>query len=152
MQEINLSALDGISRALEAMPELRRDALRNIAEQAKAVLAVRIGGTGRVAGWQGVYEGSGGGYAAVRAAAGKYLAAGGKSRYSMGHVTNAIESGHGIRRPSGQAKRYRSRVRTAAVRGKYMYRDTGAELNRLAEQEAKALGERLASALDGRAV
>lgn len=80
--------------------------------------------------------GSGKGYVAVRAKAKTDL-----DGYAAGYVTNALENGHAIRRPSGAAKRKRaSRAKVAAVRGKYMYRGVReTEAAQLAEAGAERI-------------
>ena len=77
----------------------------------------RIGGAGKVQRWQEKYVGSGGGYAAVRPKARTYDERGN----AVGYVTNAINSGHAVRKPGGQAKRYRSQVKQSYVPGKGFY-------------------------------
>jgi len=91
----------------------------------------RIGGTGRVAGVQGRYIGSGKGYAAVRARAQTEL-----NGYAAGYITNALENGHAARDGS-------------RVAGKYMYRNTEPEALRLAEEGAKEIEKRALAYLEG---
>lgn len=150
MQSLEISGLKELTAALDAAPGVIQEAKAEFFEEAGAKLLAdvqsRIGGTGRVAGVQEYRVGSGKGYVAVRAKAKTDL-----DGYAAGYVTNALENGHAIRRPSGNAKRKRhSRATVAAVRGKYMYRDTQeAEAGRLAETGAKRIEERITQTLNG---
>lgn len=140
MQSLEITGLKELAAALDAVPGVIREAKAEFFEEAGARLLAdvqsRIGGTGRVAGAQEYRVGSGKGYVAVRAMAKTDL-----DGYAAGYVTNALENGHAIRRPSGAAKRKRaSRAKVAAVRGKYMYRDIReTEAARLAEAGAERI-------------
>lgn len=149
MQSIEITGLKELTAALDAAPGVIREAKAEFFEEAGAKLLtdvqIRIGGP-RVSAVQEYRVGSGKGYVAVRAMADTEL-----DGYAAGYVTNALENGHAIRRPSGNAKRKRhSRATVAAVRGKYMYRDTQeAEAGRLAETGAKRIEERITQTLNG---
>ena len=142
MQEIH-GALDRLRQALEAAPEVaareRRAALEEAGQAILRAVAGRIGGSGRIAGYQEMHMGSRGDYTAVRPRAKTQI-----GRYAAGYVTNSIESGHVIRRPKGVTGR-KSRARFAAVRGKYMYMDTARyDADRLARQ----VQERIVNAVE----
>lgn len=150
MQSLEIRGLKELTAALEAAPGVIREAKAEFFEEAGAKLLAdvqsRIGGIGRVADVQEYRVGSGKGYVAIRAMADTEL-----DDYAAGYVTNALENGHPIRQPTGNAKRKRtSRARVAAVRGKYMYRDTReAEAERLANVGARCIEERIAKTLNG---
>ncbi len=140
MQSLVIQGLDKVIMALEATPDVIRqakaDAMEEMGQDLLSDVQRRIGGTGRVAGAQEYQVGSGKGYVAVRAMAKTEL-----DGYAAGYVTNALENGHAIRRPSGNTKRKRpSRARVASVRGKHMYRDVREDqAARLAEAGAKRI-------------
>ena len=126
MQEISHS-LDRLQHALEAAPQIaseaRRAALSEAGQAIRSAVVGRLGGTGRIARYQEVYVGTGGGYTAVRPVAKTEIQTSRKRKDAAGYVTNSIESGHAIRRPGPNSRR-KSRAVMAAVRGKYMYMDT----------------------------
>lgn len=144
MIRVQMSGLDEIIDRLQESPEVFRDArsreLEDIGQQLLPRVQAGIGGTGRIQGLQEVYMGSGRGYVAVRPKAKTFLTTPGGKRYAAGAVTNAIESGHKSRLPSGKAKRYRPRINVARIAGKYMYQNTSPDAERLAQ----AAGERVA--------
>lgn len=76
--------------------------------------------SGHVQGWQKLYFGTGGGYAAVRAIG---TADGGESgKNGPGAITNYLEGGHKPRPASGKAKRIRrGRAKLAYVDGRHFY-------------------------------
>lgn len=149
MQSIELQGLAEVTKAFEELPAVVRqaksDVFETVGQELLTDVQIRIGGP-RVSAVQEYRVGSGKGYVAVRAMADTEL-----DGYAAGYVTNALENGHAIRRPSGNAKRKRrSRAKVAAVRGKYMYRDTQeAEAGRLAETGAKRIEERITQTLNG---
>ena len=151
MQSLEISGLRELTAKLEAAPEIIREARAEFFEDAGASLLSdvrgRIGGTGKIAGVQEFYVGTGKGYAAVRAKAKTDLRG-----YAAGYITNALEGGHAIRKPTGKAKRERkkSRADKSRVPGKYMYRDTAArELEQLAETGARRIEALVAKKLEG---
>ncbi len=103
-----------------------------------------IGGTGRIAGMQEAAVGSGGGYAAVRPRRGKD-----RTGYAYGAITNAVENGHAIRRPSGFAKGYRARIRKRYVLGKHFYAKSRTEALRIALDEAGKWADEIVRTLRG---
>lgn len=152
MQSINLSALDGLTKDLDAllekMPEKNRELHEQLADLAKQEVDAQIlasgvnDSNGTVRGWQQKYVGSSGGYAAVRPAD----TSGGSK--SPGAVTNYLELGHPIRKPGGAAKRYRPAIKKSFVDGFHFYRVARASVeskaieltNRFADDLVKELG------------
>ena len=91
----------------ENVPDAKRLALRNAALEMSKVLYGQIrqrvtDSHGHVMRWQNPRVGSGGGYAAVSPISEPVQ---GSTLDSRG-ITNALEFGHGVRWPSGKAKRY----------------------------------------------
>ncbi len=156
MQSVTVKGLDEIVKLLETTPEVIREARAEFFEEAGQILLDdvqrRIGGTGRVAGAQKYYVGSGKGYVAVRAAArnepGGYLMRG-KEMYPAGYVTNALENGH-----EQTAGRYvpalGKRLTKERAAGKYMYHAVGGhEMQRVAEEGAKVIENKVRAHLEG---
>lgn len=125
--EIDKRDLERLIDTLDASPEVlretRRKAFELSAQQLRALLDKGFAAaglherTGTVLSWQEAYVGSGGGYAAVRPRANTFTAANGRGKkYAAGQITNAIESGHKFPSPSGKNKRYRPRIKSAAMR------------------------------------
>ena len=150
MQSVEISGLRETITKLDAAPEIIREARAEFFEEAGTSLLSdvrgRIGGTGKIAGVQEFYVGTGKGYAAVRAKAKTDI-----GKYAAGYITNALENGHAIREATGKAKRERrSRAKVSRVPGKYMYRNTAAqELDQLAETGARRIEELVAKKLEG---
>lgn len=149
MQSLEITGLKELTAALDAAPDVIRQAKAEFFEEAGARLLtdvqIRIGGP-RVSAVQEYRVGSGKGYVAVRAMADTDL-----DGYAAGYVTNALENGHAIRQPTGNAKRKRrSRAKVTSVPGKHMYRDTReAEAQRVAETGARQIESAIAAALNG---
>ena len=157
MQSVYIQGLDEIAKMLEMTPEVIREAKAEFLEEAGRVLLAdiqrRIGGNGNVAGAQRYYVGSGNGYVAVRPAArneqGGYLMSG-DEMYPAGYVTNALEGGH-----KQTAGRYvpaiGRRLKEKRVLGKYMYQAVGGhELQRVAEEGAEVIENKVRAHLEGR--
>ena len=150
MQSVEIRGLREVITKLDAVPEIIREARAEFFEEAGTSLLSdvrgRIGGTGKIAGVQEFYVGTGKGYAAVRAKAKTDI-----GKYAAGYITNALENGHEVRTASGKAKRKRrSRAKASRVPGKYMYRNTAAqELDQLAETGARRIEELVAKKLEG---
>lgn len=147
MQSVEIQGLDRVTKALENMPEVIREAraevMEDVGQELLGAVQRRIGGAGRVADAQDYHVGSGKGYVAVRAKADTDL-----NGYAAGYVTNALEGGHEIRRPAQSGSRSRAKVNR--VQGKYMYRDTDRqEAERLAETVAQRIEDAAFKALDG---
>ena len=103
------------------------------------------GGRDKVAGWQKTYIGSGGGYAAVRPVSPP------TGKGSPGAITNAIVSGHAIRRPSGRSKRrYTPHIHVLHVDGIDFYDAMRSELPDMLHDEVERWGDEMAARLEGR--
>ena len=149
MQEIQFFA-DRLDRARELLPDIRRQALKAAGDELLSAVRGRIGGTGKVQRWQEMQMGSGGGYTAIRAKAKTYQVAKSGQRTAVGYITNAIESGHRVRRPASGSKRYRYRGRgVLTVPGKRMYAATAGDADRIAARTARDVEKRLTAALEG---
>lgn len=139
----SLEQLDArLAQAVRQAPEIKKEVLTGLGEQLLSQVQNNIGGGGKVQRWQHTHLGSGGGYVAVHPAEGEKDAYG----RAVGAVTNAIESGHRIPSPRGQAKRYRPRIKKARVPGKGMYARTAPQ--RAAEDAARQLGQQLIEPLE----
>ena len=101
------------------------------------------GGRDKVAGWQKLYIGSGGGYAAVRPVSPP------TGKGSPGAITNAIVSGHNIRRPSGRAARYTPEIHKLRVSGRDFYSAYRSELPKMLQREVERWGSEMAARLGG---
>lgn len=125
MQSVDLMDLEELDETLksilEEMPEMRRELHEQIAEVIKSEVDIQISNsglndsTGKVRDWQESHVGSRGGYAAVRATDSS------TGSNSPGAITNYLENGHAIRRPSGKAKNYRPRIKKPYVDGYHFY-------------------------------
>lgn len=148
MQEVSILSgdLEGLDQALKRAqrrsPAIGRQVLGALGQELLEQVRGNIGGTGKVQRWQHEHLGSGGGYVAVHAAEKEQTADG----YAVGRVTNAVESGHVVRPPSGKSKRYRSRATKTRVAGKGMYSRVDPGL--AAQGAARQLEERLARELE----
>ena len=102
---------------------------------------------GHIKGIQEHHVGSGGGYAAVRAVRGK--GPHGNSD-SPGAITNYLENGHAIRRPSGKAKRRRkSRATKPYVDGRHFYAEAERNAQNVALDAAQRYVDKFADMLGG---
>jgi hypothetical protein len=151
MQSINTRGLDELSQRFEKLLRESDDLRREFHEEAAQVLKREISrsidssglqdGRGRIKGWQESRIGSRGGYAAISAEKGE------TGPNSPGAITNYLENGHRIRRPSGRAKRYKPRNRVIYVNGFHFYagavRSVQAQLVGRAEELARKIGDTL---------
>ena len=133
---------------VQRFPQEKRAALAALGTVLLQQVRGEIGGTGKVAGWQAPHTGSGGGYVAVRAKADTYQATKSGKRYAVGHVTNAFEGGHKIRKPQG-GKGYRSRVKVAAVPGRWAYDAVRRQLAGMSQEDVDALMALIKDGLEG---
>lgn len=156
MQEVDSRGIDGLDRAftdlLREFPEMRRELHRELAAEAKKEVDAAISSSGlndsrgNVRRWQVAHVGSGGGYAAVRAASEKE--GGGTGPDSAGAVTNYLEGGHNIRPPSGAAG-YRPRIRVIYVNGFHFYQTARSSFEAKAVRLAERFADKLAQRLEG---
>jgi hypothetical protein len=148
MEGLKISGLDGLQKRIQAAiddnPDRRQEMHGRIAERLLQTVQGEIGGSGKIAGMQESVVGSGGGYAAVRPKKGRD-----RSGYAYGAITNAVESGHAIRRPSGYAKGYRARIRKRYVLGKHFYQASRTAALRIALEEAGKWADEIEQVLRG---
>lgn len=152
MQEIDLEQLDSLEKlltdALNALPKERRAfhqqmerELRNLVDA--SINAVVHDEGGKIKGYQETQVGSGGGYAAIR----PKKQPGGDN--GAGAVTNYLENGHNIRRPSGKSKRYYARITTLYVDGRYFYESAARRVETAAIRAAEEFAGKIEKALGG---
>ncbi len=157
MQSIELRGFkeldEALGKILDQLPEMRREFHEELAEIIKNEVDAAIVSSGvsdsneKVRKWQVKHVGSGGGYAAVRAAGGKEGAEIGPN--GPGAITNYLENGHKIRNPSGRSKRYRPRIRVARVPGHYFYETEYARIEGLMLKKAEEWLNQIAKELEG---
>lgn len=139
-----LEKFERLESVKDLLPGMKREFLDSLGRRMLSTVRGNLGGTGKVQSWQEYRVGTRSGYAAVSPKA-KLL----YKDYAAGYVTNAIESGHRIRSPSGQAKgRYRPRITKPKVPGRFFYKGSEAETARLAENAAKELAENIARKIE----
>lgn len=140
----------GNSRA--ALREARRQAMEAAGPKLKTLLDGEIGGTGKVRRWQEAAVGSGGGYSAVRPKANTWAedGRGRTTRYQVGRVTKAIESGHAFPAPGGK-QGYRPRIRSGrmSVPGRHFYEAAQARVPEIAREAAEQVLDALKQHLEG---
>lgn len=153
MQSVDLSELDRLTENMNAVlqeaPEKRRELHEELAIAAKQEVDTQItasvgGDSGKISGWQEPHVGSGGGYAAVRATDAS------TGDNSPGAITNYLENGHTIRKPSGNAKRYRSEIHQPYVDGKHFYESARSAMQSKAISIAEDFANELAGKLEGK--
>ena len=140
---------------IEDFPDARRMALQEIGKAALQEVLHQIRRTGindsrgRVGRWQEIRMGSRGGYVAVSPTDETAVVTRTGSR-SARDITRYLERGHGIRKPSGRSDRYRPRVRSGRtyVPGRLFYSWSRMHVQQLATEQAGAMLEQLADAID----
>lgn len=146
MQSVDFKQIDSlnsdIDKLLKEFPDMRRELHEKFADVIKSHVDTEIGislrdGSGKIRRWQGKYVGSGGGYAAVRAVDTSV------GDESPGAITNYLENGHRIRRPGGNNKYYRPRIKKPYVDGFHFY----AKASKAIESDIIALAEKFANEL-----
>ena len=145
--------LESWDRLLKQFPEEKKQALEQMGRDLLANVREKVGGSGKVAGWQEPHMGSGGGYVAVRAKADTYQTTKHGKRYAVGYITNAIEGGHkhgGKRGSKKKGYRYRPRYHTAAVPGKWFYQAVRQDLAGMSQNEVNELMQKILDGLEGR--
>lgn len=153
MQSVEIEGLNKLDKDLNAilreLPEMRRELHERIAEVIKAEVDTQIVQSGlndrhgQIRQWQESRVGSGGGYAAVRAVAGL------TGPNSPGAITNYLENGHRIRRPSGRNPKYRPRIRKPYVDGYHFYRAARNTVESKAIAEAEKFVKEVTEKLEG---
>ena len=142
MQEIHL-----IETKLEQLiPKLREARAQALDEAGRAMLRTvrdRIGGDGKVQQWQELYQGSGGGYAAVRPKADTFDGYG----HAVGAVTNALESGH-VQEPGRYVPTLGRKLVRDRVSGTYMYLDSSGDVRQAAQEAAARIERDMAGILE----
>ena len=147
MQSVVIQGLDKVTKALEDVPQVIREARGEVMEEmGKELLGTvqqRIGyltgsehrrGTDHVADVQEYRVGSGKGYVAVRPKADTSL-----DGYAAGYISNSLEGGHKIRRPESSNSNSKSEATVTRVSGKYMYRNSQLDAAQLADEAAKRI-------------
>lgn len=151
-QSVTVSGIDAleadIKQLLEELPEKKRALHERLAKEIRMEVVNSLGNraksnSGKVAEMQGEYVGSGGGYAAVRPKANMFY-----KGYAYGYITNALENGHAIKKPSGRWKKYRARVKNSYVLGLHFYSNTAAKVEKMAIDEANRLADEIKQALE----
>lgn len=152
-QSVQINGLDALSEdfrrlAEEELPQMKRELHEALAGQIREEVVKSLGdraksNTGKIAGMQEKYVGSGGGYAAVRPQRGKN-----EKGYAYGYITNSLENGHAIRRSSGRWKGYRARIKKKYVLGIHFYERAGRAAEKLAIDGANRLADEIKQKLE----
>lgn len=155
MQSVDLLELEDLARELNELlvqfPEERKKLHDQIAVLAKKEVDAQIvasginDANGKVRGWQEHRVGSGGGYAAVSAVKGVGLV----GSNSPGAITNYLESGHRIRPPSGEAKRYKPNIKTPYVEGRHFYEEARWSVEAMVINLVEEFADDLARRMEG---
>lgn len=152
MASVEIRGLRELTERFDRLPNVlkraRRDALDQAGQKSLSAVRGRIGGRGKVQGWQENHLGSGWGYAAARPRAGQYVSARQGGRYAVGYVTNAIENGHFARQSARPDRRAERLSGVSAVRGKYMYQNSAGDAARAAQEAGALLERRFREALE----
>lgn len=153
-QSVDLRALEELEQHLKGvlneLPGARRELHQEYAVLAKELVDQNIRATvndshGKIQRWQESRVGSGGGYAAVSPQKGE------TGRDSPGAITNYLESGHRIRRPSGQDPDYVPRINVSGrVDGRHFYHAANQQIQLRAIEVAERFAADLADKLEGK--
>lgn len=133
-----------IADSKEKIPEIKRDFLDRTSSEMLQIVRGNIASSlndanGHVQSWQQSHVGSRNGYAAVRAEK-----SGLTGRDSTGATTNYLEHGHKTRSPSGTAKRrYRPRIKFATVKGRFFYKKSQSDMDKIVKNSASELSARI---------
>lgn len=138
--------IDRLEGAPAAIKAAKKQAISSAATKLKSIVDQEVGGSGKVRNWQGKYVGSLGLYAAVRPKAETYATdhQGRPTKYAVGYVTNAINSGH--RFPLSKLG-YRSRA--GKVPGKQFYQRAQVQAEQVAQETAQQIVQALTDHLGG---
>lgn len=144
-----------IDNARNSIPELRRAAHERLGQVVQRTVRGNISTSlndshGKIAGWQDIFVGSGGGYVAVRAATSP------AGRDGAGAVTNYLENGHVKRRKRTYVRKQTRNVRIIRaqasnnwVEGRHFYQKSKSSLKREVQQEAENILNQLVNSLGG---
>ncbi|MBR3861139.1 MAG: hypothetical protein IKM84_04560 [Oscillospiraceae bacterium] len=173
-KELDFSEFKAIFEQLDnvknSIAPIKQEFISRLAHQMEAqVRALAYVRTGKVASWQAATVGKYSGYAAVRPKTGLFVATKnfkaeiakkgkGKGKrivrilsgahYRVRAVTNAVDLGHDIRGPSGQAERYTPRIFHPIVEGKHFYRSAQGFVDSLCESHARVLADDIAKEIE----
>lgn len=150
MQGIDLKALDELGKdiadLIKNFPDMQRELHEEFADIIKKRVDSEIGsslknGVTKIKMWQGKYVGSYGGYAAVRAVNTSI------GKDSPGAITNYLENGHKIRKPTGKNKRYKPRINKIYVDGYHFYSKASngleGDIIKISEKFTKSIRDKL---------
>lgn len=159
MQSVEFQEVDrllaGWDQLLKDFPQAKRELLERLGSRMLSDVRERIGGTGKVQGWQDRYIGSKNGYVANRPKAETWQTTKSGGKYAVGYITNAIENGHRVRRPQPTGKdsyHYtRGRNNMAAVSGKRFYESVRLRMDAMGQEELEKLASEVARRLEGAA-
>lgn len=157
MQDVTVYGLNKLAKALEEVikqaPQMQHNAHEQLGEELQGIVRSNVRDKlndrhGKISSWQVKSIGSGGGYAAVRAAKSP------AGPNGAGAVTNYLENGH-VKRASrlwGVKQTRRTRTLRAKASGNWVsgrgfYAASRAEAPRLLERAANALAEQIANKL-----
>ncbi len=157
MPDVTVNGLDRLAKAMDEIvkeaPEMQRQVHEQIGEELEGIVRKNVYDvltrrTGKVGKWQVKHIGSGGGYAAVRAADSP------AGPNGAGAVTNYLENGHAKRRNRlwSQKQSRRTRMMRAQaggnwVRGRGFYAISRADAPRLLAKAADDLAKQIADRL-----
>ncbi len=155
MQSIQIGGLSDFENDLEKIlndsPSARRDLHERIGNIIKEEVDSKIATSGlkdnndNIKEWQNVHIGSGGGYAAVRAEKGS------TGNSSKGAITNYLENGHKIVRPSGSNKNYRPNIKKPYVDGYHFYQSASTSVESKVLSEVERFVDELSKKLESEA-
>lgn len=144
-----------IDNANNSIPDLQRAAHERLGQVIQRTVRGNISTSlndshGKIAGWQDIFVGSGGGYVAVRAATSP------TGRNGAGAVTNYLENGHVKRQRRTYVKKQSRNIRVIRaqasnnwVEGRHFYQKSKSSLQRVVQQEAENILNQLVSNLGG---
>ncbi len=153
MQSIDISGMaefsNKLNKLLDEAPGMRKKLHEEIAEMAKKEIDAHIANSGmddsnsKVRNWQEKHVGSGGGYAAVRPTDES------TGPNSPGAITRYLETGHNIRRPSGQSERYKPDINVPYVDGYHFYQNAYSKIENKAIKMAEDFADELVKMIGG---
>lgn len=144
-----------IDNARNSIPELRRAAHERLGQVVQRTVRGNISTSlndshGKIASWQDIFVGSGGGYVAVRAATSP------AGPNGAGAVTNYLENGHVkrqrrtyVRKQTRNVRIIRAQASNNWVEGRHFYQKSKSLLKREVQQEAENILNQLVNSLGG---